>query len=184
MQKISFFNLYLIFVKIGAILLGGGYVILPIVTSEFAEKRNLVTSEEIVDYFAISQSLPGIIAANISMFIGYKLRGKLGAIIAMFGIITVPFLCIICLASLLSKLTENALVQGAFWGVGVAVIALIMLTVREMWQKSTKDKFFYLFFLAALVALLFFDFSPIKTILIFTPLGVLCKFFTTPKEAR
>ena len=145
MQKISFLNLYLIFVKVGAILLGGGYVILPIVTSEFEEKRNLVTSEEIVDYFAISQSLPGIIAANISMFIGYKLRGKLGALLAMFGVITVPFLCIICLASFLAMLTENTIVQGAFWGVGVAVIALIMLTVREMWQKSIRDMFFYLF---------------------------------------
>lgn len=184
MQKISFLNLYLIFVKVGAILLGGGYVILPIVTSEFEEKRNLVTSEEIVDYFAISQSLPGIIAANISMFIGYKLRGKLGALLAMFGVITVPFLCIICLASLLAMLTENTIVQGAFWGVGVAVIALIMLTVREMWQKSIRDMFFYLFFLTALIALLFFDLSPIKTILIFTPLGVLYKFLTTPKEAR
>jgi chromate transport protein ChrA len=99
--KITLLNLYLIFVKIGAILLGGGYVILPIVTSEFAEKRDLVTAEEIVDFFAISQSLPGIIAANISMFIGYKLRGKLGALLAMFGVITVPFLCIISLASLL-----------------------------------------------------------------------------------
>ena len=184
MQKISLLNLYLIFVKIGAILLGGGYVILPIVTSEFAEKRDLVTAEEIVDYFAISQSLPGIIAANISMFIGYKLRGKLGAILAMFGVITVPFLCIISLASLLTMLTENTIVQGAFFGVGVAVIALIMLTVREMWQKSTKDKFFYLFFVVALFFLLFFEFSPIKTILIFTPLGVLYKIFTTPKEVR
>ena len=129
MQKISLLNLYLIFVKIGAILLGGGYVILPIVTSEFSEKRSLVASEEILDYFAISQSLPGIIAANISMFIGYKLCGKLGAITAMFGVITAPFLCIIFLASLLGKLTGNPTVEAVFWGVGVAVIALIMLTV-------------------------------------------------------
>ena len=184
MQKISLLNLYLIFVKIGAILLGGGYVILPIVTNEFSENRNLVTSEEILDYFAISQSLPGIIAANISMFIGYKLCGKLVAITAMFGVITSPFLCIIFLASLLGKLTGNPVIEAIFWGVGVAVIALIMLTVREMWQKTKKDLFFYLIFFTALVTLLIFDFSPIKTILIFTPIGVLYKYFTAPKEAK
>lgn len=184
MQKISLLNLYLIFVKIGAILLGGGYVILPIVTSEFAEKRTLVEKDEIVDYFAISQSLPGIIAANISMFIGYKLRGKLGAILAMLGVITAPFACIILLASVLSLLTENSLVKGVFWGVGIAVIALIMLTVREVWQNSKKDIFFYTIFILSLTALIYFDFSPIKTILIFTSFGVLYKALIKPKEVK
>ena len=69
-MKISLLKLYLIFLKIGAILLGGGYVILPILMNEFVEKRNLVSKDELVDYFALSQSLPGIIAANISMFVG------------------------------------------------------------------------------------------------------------------
>ena len=147
MQKISLFKLFLIFAKVGAILLGGGYVILPILMNEFVEKRNLVEQEELVDFFALSQSLPGIIAANISMFVGYKLRGKLGALFAMFGVIFIPFLTIVALASVLGMLTENSYVQGALWGVGVAVIALIMLTVREMWQKSNRDKFFYSIFI-------------------------------------
>ena len=142
----SFYNLFLIFVKIGAILLGGGYVILPILISEFVEKRNLISHEELVDYFALSQSLPGIIAANISMFIGYKLKGKLGALVAMFGIIFVPFLCIVMLATVLSSLTSNSYIQGILWGVGISVMALIMLTVREMWQKSKRDSFFYIIF--------------------------------------
>lgn len=74
LKKMSLFKLFLIFVKIGAILLGGGYVILPIMTSEFVDKRNLVSHDDLINYFALAQSLPGIIAANISMFIGYKLR--------------------------------------------------------------------------------------------------------------
>lgn len=174
-KKISLFNLYLIFVKIGAILLGGGYVILPIVTSEFVEKRNLISHDDLIDYFALSQSLPGIIAANISMFVGYKLRGKFGAIVAMFGVITIPFACIVLLASILGALTENPIVNGALWGVGISVIALIMLTVREMWQKSVRDKFFYTIFILSLLTLLIFKLSPIKTILLFTALGVLYK---------
>ena len=103
----SLFKLFLIFVKIGAILLGGGYVILPILQNEFVEKRNLISQDELVDYFALSQTLPGIVAANISMFIGYKLKGKWGALAGMLGIISVPFIIIILLASVLSFFTEN-----------------------------------------------------------------------------
>ena len=180
----TLFRLFLIFVKIGAILLGGGYVILPILVSEFVDKRNLLKYDELVDYFAISQSLPGIIAANISMFVGYKLKGKIGAIIAMFGIIFVPFLTIVSLASLLSIFVSNPILGAILSGVGVAVIALIMLTVREMWQKSTKNVYFYTIFLLSLLVLIVFKFSPIQTILLFTILGVIYKTIVTPKEAR
>lgn len=171
----SLLKLFLIFVKIGAILLGGGYVILPIMTSEFVDKRNLVTNDDMIDYFALSQSLPGIIAANISMFIGYKLRGKWGALAAMVGVTFVPFLIIVLLASILGALVNNSYVQGILWGVGVAVIALIMLTVREMWQKSNKTTYFYVMFALSLATLLVFSLPPIKTILIFTALGVFYK---------
>lgn len=179
---ISLLDLYMIFVKIGAILLGGGYVILPIVLTEFAQKRNLITHEEIVDYFALSQSLPGIIAANISMFIGYKLKGKFGALIAMLGVITVPFLIIVTLASVLNTLVGNSIVNGIFWGVGVSVVALIMLTVREMWQKSNRDTYFYVIFIATLLALTLLEYSPIRAIIVFTVVGVLYKRFLEKKE--
>jgi len=183
MQKISFFNLYFIFVKIGAILLGGGYVILPILLSEFVEKRKFITEETLLDYFAISQSLPGIIAANISMFIGYKLKGVFGAILAMCGIITVPTIIIIFLASIIINHTNNIYIQAAFWGIGIAVIALISLTIREIWQKTNKDLFFYTIFFLALISLIYFKFTPIQTILIYTSIGIICKFISN-KEAR
>lgn len=171
----SLFKLFLIFVKIGAILLGGGYVILPIMTNEFVDKRNLVTHDDMIDYFALSQSLPGIIAANISMFIGYKLKGKWGAIAAMVGVTFVPFWCIVLLASILGTLINNSYVQGALWGVGVAVIALIMLTVREMWQKSNRNAYFYTIFVFSLLTLIIFKLSPIQVILLFSVLGVVYK---------
>lgn len=178
----SLFKLFIIFVKIGAILLGGGYVILPIMTSEFVDKRKLVSHEDIIDYFALAQSLPGIIAANVSMFIGYKLRGKWGAIAAMLGVTFVPFWSIVLLASVLASLINNSYIQGALWGVGVSVIALIMLTVREMWQKSNKNKFFYTIFILTLTTLLIFKLSPIQTILLFTTLGVIFKRFKEVRE--
>lgn len=184
MKKLSLINLFLIFVKIGAILLGGGYVILPILTNEFVEKRNLLHQDELINYYTLSQSLPGIVAANVSMFVGYKLKGKLGAIIAMFGIITVPFLTIVILASILTLLTENPYIQSIFWGIEISVIALILLTVRELWQNSNKNLFFYIIFLLSLFSIMFFKLSPIKTILIFTILGVIYKSLTASKEVK
>ena len=171
----SLLKLFLIFVKIGAILLGGGYVILPIMQNEFAEKRELVSKDELTDYFALAQSVPGIIAANMTMFIGYKLRGIPGAIAAMFGVIFVPFCAIVLLASVLNMFVNNSFVQSAMWGVGIAVIALILLTIREMWQKSHRDLFFYIIFSGALCALTVFKLSPIQTILIFVFTGILFK---------
>jgi chromate transporter len=176
------FSLFLIFVKIGAILLGGGYVILPIMTNEFVDKRNLVTHEDMIDYFALSQSLPGIIAANISMFVGYKLRGKFGAIVAMIGVTFVPFWTIVLLASILGSLVNNNYVQGALWGVGIAVIALIMLTVREMWQKSNKNIYFYTIFVLTLLSLIFLKLSPIQSIILFSILGVSYKTLVEAKK--
>ncbi len=178
----SLFKLFLIFVKIGAILLGGGYVILPIMTNEFVDKRNLVSHDDIIDYFALSQSLPGIIAANMSMFIGYKLKGKWGALAAMIGVTFVPFWCIVLLASIIGALVNNSYVQGALWGVGVAVIALIILTVREMWQKSTRNAYFYSIFVLTLLTLLVFKLSPIQTILMFSILGVVYKRLREAKQ--
>ena len=175
MQKLSLLKLYLIFLKIGAILLGGGYVILPILTSEICNKRNLIDKSELFDYYALSQSLPGIVAANISMFTGYKLCGKFGAITAMLGVITIPFLTIIILASLFNALAGNQYVNGIFWGIGIAVTVLILLTVREIWEHSNTDIFFYTIFILALLLILYFKLSPASTIVISSLIGVLIR---------
>ena len=172
----SLFRLFLIFVKIGAILLGGGYVILPIMQNEFVDKRHVVEQDELIEYFALSQSLPGIIAANMTMFIGYKLKGILGSLSAMIGVIFVPFWSIVILASILVKIINNTYVHGALWGVGVAVAALILLTTREIWQKSKRDLFFYTIFVLSFASLMFFKLSPITTIVIFSLLGILIKY--------
>ena len=177
----SLFKLFLIYVKIGAILLGGGYVILPIMTNEFVDKRNLVSHDDLIDYFALAQSLPGIIAANMSMFIGYKLKGKWGALVAMIGVTFIPFWSIVLLASILGALTQNSYVLGALWGVGISVITLIMLTVREMWGKSTRNAFFYTIFIMTLISLLVFKITPIQSIVLFTLIGVGFKKLTIKK---
>jgi len=181
-KTLSLFRLFLIFVKIGAILLGGGYVILPIITSEISQKRNLIPESDIVDYFALSQSLPGIIAANISMFVGYKLRGKSGAITALLGVIFVPFLTIVLLASILDKFVNNSYIQSTLWGIGIAVIALLFLTVREIWQKSNRDLFFYIILTLSLSALITIKMSPVEVVILFSVLGIIIKKYTRRSE--
>jgi len=87
-MKIKLWDIFKVFTKIGLILIGGGYVIIPLLKDELIDKRNWITEKELVDYFALSHTLPGLIAGNIAIFIGYKLRGKWGGLMAMLGIST------------------------------------------------------------------------------------------------
>jgi len=184
MKNISLIKLFLIFIKIGAILLGGGYVIFPILTDEFIEKRNLIQQEDLINYFAISQSLPGIIAANISIMIGYKLRGVLGAFLATLGIVLIPFISIVILATFISNIVSNPYIIKAFEYINIAIIALILLTVKEFLQKTKKDKYFFVMFILVLITLLYTNCSPLYIILFFTPLGVLYKFIFNKKVVK
>ena len=171
----SLFRLFLLFVKIGAILLGGGYVILPVMKSEFVEKHKLISEDDLINYFAISQSLPGIIAANISIFVGYKLRRTIGAIAAVIGVTFAPFWSIVLLASIISKYLYTDIMQGIFWGVGIGVMVLMVSATREMWAKAFEDKFAYLIFAAGLGIMLFTNLSPVIVVISFAALGVLYK---------
>lgn len=90
MEK-TFWNIYKTFFKVGTLLLGGGYVILPLLQSELIEKRNWIDNEELCEFYALSQSIPGLIAANVSIFVGYKLKRTYGALAAISGMVTPAF---------------------------------------------------------------------------------------------
>ncbi len=130
-------------------LLGGGYVILPLLQSELVEKKEWINSDELTEYYALSQSVPGIIAANISVFTGYKLNGISGAFASVLGVITPAFLAIILLASLLQTIVSLNIVQNLFWGVSIGVIMLLYLATKEMWNKSITDKFTGILFIVS-----------------------------------
>ena len=181
-KKISLLELFLTFVKIGLILIGGGYVILPILQSEMVEKKSWITEDELVEFYALSQSLSGFIAINISIFIGYKLRGKSGAVVSVLGLIFFAFWIIVGLASILSTLTTNTYVQGAFWGVEIAVIILILSSLREMWTKAMISKFSYIVYLFACSLMIFTKLSPALVILITVVVGLLYKILNRKKE--
>ena len=103
MEK-TLYQIFKTFFKVGTLLLGGGYVILPLLQSELVDKKNWISDDELCEYYALSQSIPGIIAANTAIFTGYRLRGTLGAITATLGIVTPAFISIILVARILEEI--------------------------------------------------------------------------------
>lgn len=142
----EFWQLYLIFARIGSITFGGGYAMLPILQRELVENRQWVTDEELMDYFAIGQCTPGIIALNVSTFIGNKRKGVLGGIIATLGFITIPIILIVIIALFLNNFSEYAIVKNAFAGIRVCVCVLILNAVERLWKKSIISKTTFLLF--------------------------------------
>lgn len=144
----------------GVQLLGGGYAIIPIMKKSVVEDKKWISDEELINFYALSQSIPGIIAANISIFTGYKLRGKRGAATALFGITTSPVITILIIAGMMNKILSAPLIDTIFGAVGIAVIILVYLTVKEMWSTSITDWFSVFIFVACLIASLFLNVAP------------------------
>lgn len=155
-------NLYLAFLRIGAVNYGGGYAMLPLLQRDLQEKRGWVTSEELMDYFAVGQCTPGIIALNVSTFIGYKRAGIPGAAAATSGFLTAPILLITLIALFLKNFAAYPIVQHAFAGIRVCVCILILQAVLRFWKKSIVDIPTILLYLAVLTAACAADFLPVS----------------------
>ena len=140
-MKKTLYQIFITFFKVGTLLLGGGYVILPLLQAELVDKKHWIDDDELCEYYALSQSIPGIIAANLAIFVGYKLRKISGAIAAIVGIVLPAFVSIVILAKLLQEIIKFKFIESLFWGVGIGVVILIYLAVKEMWKKSIVDKF-------------------------------------------
>ena len=153
--------------------MGGGYVILPLLQSEIAEKKQWLTEDELCEYYAISQSIPGIIAANVSVFTGYKLNGQKGALAAILGVITPAFLAIVALATLVEQIAGVGFVKDIFWGVGIGVIMLIFLATKEMLGKSIIDKFTCAVFISAFILSAGFKFHPAIIVILAIAAGII-----------
>ena len=134
-------NLYWTFLKIGCVTFGGGYAMLPILERELVTKRQWTTMDDLRDYFSIGQCTPGIIALNVSTFIGQKRHGVAGAIAATTGFLTGPIIIILLIAAFLKNFAELEIIQHAFAGIRVCVCVLIVQAVLRLWKKSVIDPF-------------------------------------------
>ena len=158
-------QLFWAFFKIGSLTFGGGYAMLPMLERELADRYKWVTLEEIVDYFAIGQCTPGVIAVNTATFVGHKKRGVIGGIVATLGVITPSLIIITAIASVLELVMGNAVVQHAFSGISVAVCALMVQSVIKMGKSGIKNIFGIVMSVAAFCASMFLKVSPIIIVL-------------------
>ena len=141
-------ELYWTFLKIGCVTFGGGYAMLPILERELVTKRSWTTMDDLRDYFSIGQCTPGIIALNVSTFIGQKRHGVLGAIAATVGFLTGPIAIILVIAAFLKNFAQLEIIQHAFAGIRVCVCVLIVQAVLRLWKKSVVDPFTLVLYLA------------------------------------
>ena len=142
----TLWKLYLVFAGMGAVCFGGGYAMLGLVQRVVVEQYGWATEEELMDYYAIGQCTPGIIAVNVATFIGHKLRGIPGAIAASLGFISPSILIITFIAAFLESFSRNVYVAHALAGIRVCVCVLILNSVLALGKKAIKNKLSWVIF--------------------------------------
>ena len=171
----EFLELFLTFAKIGVMTFGGGYAMLPSLQREVVENKHWATEEELMDYYAISQCTPGVIAVNIGTFIGQKYKGVLGGIVATLGVVLPSLIIISILAGLITNFSHLAWVQNAFAAIQVCVCVLIFNAVLKLLKKSVIDKRTTVIFLLVAAGSLFLTISPVWFVLLAAIAGLVLK---------
>ena len=166
-------TLFLSFAKVGVLTFGGGYAMIPILEREIVDKHGWASSEELMDYYAVGQCTPGVIAVNTATFIGFKVAGNLGGVIATLGVVFPSLIIITLIAGILTNFAEIPAVKSAFAAVRVCVCVLIFNAVLKLWKSAVKDLPALLLFLAVLALSLLFDISPVVFVLLCGLSGVI-----------
>ena len=177
-------SIYMIFFRMGAVTFGGGYAMLPILRREIVQNKGWADEETIMDYYALSQGLPGIIAVNVSVFIGYRRRKAAGAFAAALGVVSPSIIIISIIAFFLASFQDNIYVRHALAGISICVAALILDSVIGMWKKGVKDVFGLLLCLGMFALSVFTDISPILLVIACAILGIAKKSLEAGKDHK
>ena len=161
-----YLEIFTCFAKIGAFTIGGGYAMIPIIQKEVVDKRGWISEEDFMDVLAISQSAPGILAVNISIFLGHKLKGTKGSIVATLGSTLPSFTIILLIAMFFAGYQDNPTVMAIFKGIRPVVVSLIAVPMINMAKKAKLN--FYTGSLAVITALLiiFLKVAPLYILLV------------------
>lgn len=176
-----YWDLFFTFARIGACTFGGGYAMLPILQREVVEKRGWATVDELMDYYAIGQCTPGVIAVNTSTFIGAKNKGVPGAICATAGMVFPSIVIITIIAAFIQQFAHLEAVQHAFAGIRIAVCALVLQSVWKIAKKGIVDGFTAAILPVTFIAVAFFGCSPVWMIIAAGAAGVLAGFLRTKR---
>ena len=181
-KKTSLWSLFITFAKVGVMTFGGGYAMLPILEREVVINHGWSTSEQMLDYYAIGQCTPGVIAVNVSTFVGYKTRGIMGAIVATLGIVFPSLVIITALASVLKMFQDNVYVSKAFAGIRIAVCALMASAVIKLAKKAVSGVSTAIIAVASLLLEIFLGVSPIIIVASVVVFGIIMYFTFVRKK--
>lgn len=168
-------DMFLTFAKVGVMTFGGGYAMLPILQREVVEKKQWATEEELMDYYAIGQCTPGIIAVNTATFIGQKNKGNLGGIFATLGVVFPSLVIISLLAGVIEAFSHIVWVQHAFGGIRICVCVLIFNSVVKLYKKAVVDKPTFLIFLIITLGAFLTELSPVVFVVFAAAAGIILK---------
>lgn len=169
-------ELYATFFKIGLITFGGGLTMLPILERELIENKGWTTNEELLDYYAIAQTTPGIIAVNVSTFVGHKKAGTPGAVAATLGMVSPSIIIIVLIARFISNFDSIPWVRKAMAGINVGVAALLTYSVVNLFRKTVKNIPGFCLYAVAFTSVYFFHVRTIVVILGTASLGLILYF--------
>lgn len=166
-------QMFISFFKIGAFTFGGGYAMIPLIEEEVVNNKKWIGKEEFVDIVVISQSFPGALAVNTSIFIGYKINGAIGAIIALLGTVIPSFTIILLIASVFMQFRNNYYVEQVFKGINGAVPVLVLIAILSI-SKSVKKSYLNLgIVIVALILLQVLNINPVVVIILSGVFGVI-----------
>ena len=167
--------MFLTFAKVGVMTFGGGYAMLPILQREVVDNKGWATEEELMDYFAIGQCTPGVIAVNTATFIGQKNKGIAGAIMATLGVVFPSLVIISLLAGVIEAFSHLVWVQNAFGGIRVCVCVLIANAVVKLYKKAVVDTATLVIFLLVTLGSIFISVSPVVFVIFAAFAGIILK---------
>ena len=168
-----FFDLFFTFARIGLFTFGGGLAMMPMMQKDLVDKKHWITEEDLIDYYAVGQSTPGIIAVNVATFVGHSQFGVLGGIFATLGIIFPSLVIIMLLAGGINSISEYPRVQAALKGINVAVAALLTSVIVKFAKKTIKNGWNVLFMLIAFVCIFWLKVPSFIIILVAIAIGCL-----------
>ncbi len=168
-------DLFWTFARMGVLTYGGGYAMLPILQREVVENKKWATEEEILDYYALGQCTPGIIAVNVATFVGSKKRGVLGGIVATLGVVFPSVVIITAIAAVLRRFADLPIVQHAFAGIRVSVLIMVLDAAWRFFKRTVRDLFSWILFISVAVLTIAAEFSPLSVSpVLFVLLAAVC----------
>ena len=178
-DKVTLWQIFVSFTKVGAVLFGGGYAMLPLLEREVVTKRGWCRLEEMTDYYAMSQLVPGVVAINTAMLIGHHLRGFWGTVAATLGVVFAPFFVILAYAVAFDQMAGSKLLNDAMSGLRPAVAGLMLGVAYTLFCRSRKTRLGLVVSVLAAALVLGFGVSAVRVILAGVAAGVLWYAATT-----